>query len=124
MYKEFKYQSSDVAGADIIKITMTGRITFGQAFIKEQGVKPSMGMKLYWDEDVKKLALVLSEESSDAFPIRLVPRGKAAYISANQFFRAHNLKPADIASGYQFEVTTSSELGVPGPKSETFVVGL
>jgi hypothetical protein len=125
MLKKAPYIRPGSPEPNTLAVTKSGRINLSRDFVKEYGLKKSMGAAIYWDEADRKIAFALTKKDHQgSYPLVFTPTGRTAFIVAIQFFRSHRLDPRHYAVRYAFEVSQPKRLGIAGVEGDVFVVDL
>lgn len=107
-----------------LSITKAGRIGLPKYFITAHGIERGMRAYMYWDANTKAIALTFTRKAdATAYPV-LFTCEHGAFITANRFFRAHHLDPAEYVRRYPYSVLDGDTVGLIAAGARVFVLEL
>jgi hypothetical protein len=107
-----------------VSVTAAGRIGLPKLFLTTYHITPHMKVNLYWDADVRTMAMAFTQRAdATAFPI-VFTQSCAAFISARRFFQVHNLDTNAQAGRYSYSRHDGAAVGIPEAGPRVFLVQL
>lgn len=114
-FSKFQRYNKDLTRVvDKITLTTSKQLGFPQAFAQKQHVHDYEGIILYWEPELKAIAVQFTNNVAEKGFIKLVKSEKyGAYAGVSTFLATHSLDPKKFERRYDYEEIRPDQIGAP-----------
>ncbi len=109
-----KFENINKKLEDVITVTKTGSIGFPKFFYSKNNLKDFPYVTLFYDEELKIIAIQFTSDETEKSKIRILPPSKDGYgasIIARGFFKTYGLESYDYFGKYNYKIEEIEGIG-------------
>ena len=109
-----KFENINKKLEDVITVTKTGSIGFPKFFYTKNSLKDFSYVTLFYDEELKIIAIQFTSNEAEKSKIRILPPSKDGYgasIIARSFFKTYGLESYDYFGKYNYKIEEIEGIG-------------